>query len=139
MLKEINLKDLKKGDKIVVETRNGEDIEIYEMTLLGRERGSANVQLKITKRLAKDPEHPQVEELIARMPGGFEMNKVEDTKEGRVVTKEGRGLMKDMIKTGGEHTLYFENIKTIDGERYAGKMRTTPVSKILEVNKQERK
>ena len=138
MLKEVNLKDLRKGDKVVVETKNDKDIEIYEITLLGRERGSANVKLKITRYRASDPEHPKVEELTARMPGGFEMNRVEDIGNDRVITKEGAGIIKDTIKAGGEYTLYFENIKDLDGEPSAGKMRSAPVSKIVEVNKQEK-
>ena len=136
ILQEINLKELKRGDKIIIEVG---DKTTYEITLLSREKGSANVKLKIIKYSADNPEHPQIEELTARMPGGFEMDKVEDVGDDRVVIKEGIGIMKDTIKIGGENTLYFENIKYLDGEPYAKQMRTAPVSKILEVDKQETK
>ena len=135
ILEEVNLKDLKKGDKIVIEVGNK---TIYEITLLGREKGNANVRLKISKYSTDNPKQPQIKELTARMPGGFEMDKVEDIGNDRVVTKEGIGIMKDTIKTGGEHTLYFENIKDLDGKPYAKQIRTAPVSKILEVDKQEK-
>lgn len=122
-IEEVNLKDLKRGDKIIVKV--GEKTT-YEITLLGREKGSANVKLKITTYSADNPEQPQIEELTARMPGGFEMNK-------------GAGIMNDIIKAGGEYTLYFENIKDKNEEPYAGKMRTEPVSQILKVDKQKEK
>src|SRR3989338_3914983 len=99
IFEEVNLKDLKKGDKIVVQTGK-ENKRIYEITLLGREKGSAIVKLKITEYSAQNPEEPRVEELKARMPGGFEIDRVEDIQEDRVVTKKGRGIMKDKIKIG---------------------------------------
>lgn len=136
VLQEINLKDLKKGDKMVIEVG---DATIYEIILLGREKGSANVKLRISKYSADNPEQPQIEELTARMPGGFEMDRVEDVGNKRVVTKEGVGIMKDIIKIGGENTLYFENIKNLNGESNAKQMRTQPVSKILEIQKQDKK
>jgi len=136
VLQEINLKDLKKGDTVVIEVGN---TTIYEITLLGREKGSANVKLKISKYSADNPEQPQIEELTARMPGGFEMDRIEDVGNNRVVTKKGIGIMKDIIKTGGENTLYFENIRDLNGELNAKQMRTQPVSKILEIEKQNKK
>lgn len=133
---EVNLKDLKIGDKIVVQTGK-ENKRIYEITLIGRKRGSAIVKLKITEYSIQNPEEKKVKELTARMPGGFEMNKIGDAPGDRIVTKEGRGLVKDKIKIGGENTLYFENVKTLDGGPYSGKIRTEPISEILKINKQE--
>lgn len=134
-IEEIDIKDLKKGDKMVIEV---DSKTTYEITLLGREKGSANVKLRITS-YSDNPENPKIEELTARMPGGFEMDTVEDIGNDRVVTKDGVGIMKDTIKTGSEHTLYFENIKYLNGEPYAKQIRTEPVSKILEINRHEAK
>jgi len=110
-VKKVNLANLKRGDRLSVETLLGETIESFEIIITGKRKDGLRVNVK-----SKCGEEKK--DFTARMPGGFTMN---------------RGLT-GCIKTesdGEQNCLFFENLKDAKTkEKISSSMRTTPIQKI---------
>ena len=112
---EINFADLKREDKLIVETEGK-----YEITIIGIRKDGLRVKVK-------EESGNEVEEYTARMTGGF--------------TKFGVGITPGIIKIRSENEencLYLENPKDIKTrERLSKSIRTTPIERIILIKKDE--
>lgn len=112
-IKEVSFADLKRGDKLSVETLLGETINTFEITIIGKRKDGLRV-------IVRSEYGEEVEEFTARMPGGITMHrdgltgylKVEDDEE--------------------KNCLFFENLKDAKSKgKLSSAMRTTPIKKII--------
>ena len=121
-VKEIDFANLKRGDKLTIETLLGKTIEKFKITITGK--GKEGLAVNVRKKYGEEEE-----EFTARMPGGFTMHKEE-------------GLTPGIIKIENEeekNCLYFENLKDAKTkEKISSSMRTTPIKKIIFIGKERK-
>ncbi len=118
---EVDFENLKKGDKLVVETGDDEGgISKYEIIVDGKTKHALRVSVR--SEWGKE-----IEEFTARMMGGLTMEKGET-----------RGLIKVSGKEE-KNCLYFQNLKDAKTELRAGARRTRPIGKIVVIKKEEKK
>lgn len=110
-IKEINFADIKRGDKLMIETLSG----IFEINVIGK--GKDGLRVSVKRKYGE-----KQEEFTAIMPGGFTMYKE-------------KGLTQGILKIGTKeenNCLYFKNLKDIKTkEKESSSMRTTPIKKII--------
>jgi hypothetical protein len=112
-VKEVSFTNLKRGDKLSVETVLGETTKTFEITIIGKRKDGLRV-------IVRSDFGGKIEEFTARMPGGITMNK--------------NGLTKYLKAESAKekNCLFFENLKdTKTEEKIGSAMRITPIKKIV--------
>lgn len=136
IIKEVDLRELSKGDRVSIEISNKKDRSIYKITLTGRENGRPLVSVE--EEWFSSGNLEKTEEFIARWTAGdFDMKSHSDNL-GQGLPKEEKETLRNLVRVGD--SLYFESVKDKNGNpRERARMGGGPISKILEVIKKETK
>ncbi len=138
-IEQIDLRELSAGDRVKIETGDDpENISIYEMTILGREKGRPRVDAK--KQYFYKGEARDKSRFTARwVAGGFDLPSYggDEKFKGQKLSKEEKEFLNNLVKPG-DH-LYFETIKTPKENSTTVANMTMPIRKIMELVKKVEK